>query len=130
MKFDDPKIQALFTAAHFKFSTLDPGRKIPTLYFEDANGIKGRIRQEHPKGKLIAYQGNCIRQFVSPAQDIESDVLVEGYHVWEELGEIGHGSQGLVQPLNTNADTIKGFDLSQFKDVAIVDWTAPVPVTH
>jgi hypothetical protein len=123
MLFTDPKIQALFTAAHFKFYTLDtdPSRNIPTLYFEDASGNKGRIRQKHPSGQLIAYQGKCIREFVDPNTDKKSATPASGYQVIETGTNYVHSSGGLVGLDNT---PMQGFLLSKFKDFKILDWDA------
>lgn len=127
MLFTDPKIQSLFVAKNFKFYTLDtsPDRNVPTLYFEDASGNKGRIRQKHPSGPQISYQGNCQRIFFDDNTGDESNVPVKGYRVDEVGVKKRHTSGGTV---GLDDGPIKGFDLSKYKDYPISDWTAPVKV--
>jgi hypothetical protein len=124
MLFTDKPIQDLFVVKNFKFYTLDsdPKRNVPTLYFEDANGNKGRIRQVHPKGPQISYQGNCTRIFFDDNDpDTISMAPVKGYRVFEELGRTRHISGGFV---GLDTDPVKNFDLSKFKAFPISDWTA------
>ena len=123
MLFTDPKIQALFTAAHFKFYTLDPdpSRNVPTLYFEDASGNKGRIRQKHPSGPLIAYQGNCKRSYVDPTTEKINTVPTNGNYVMEKGTKYSHISGGLI---GLDTKPMQGFALSKFKDYSVLDWTA------
>jgi hypothetical protein len=122
MLFTDKAIQDLFVAKNFKFYTLDtdPSRNVPTLYFEDANGIKGRIRQKHPKGPQISYQGKCERTFFDD-DDNESKVPVKGYRVLETAPGKKHVSGGVV---GLDDGPMKGFDLNKFKTFPISDWTA------
>lgn len=123
MLFTDKAIQDLFVAKNFKFYTLDtdPSRNVPTLYFEDANGNKGRIRQKHPRGPQISYQGKCERIFFDDDSGTESKVPVKGYRVEETAPGKRHVSGGVV---GLDADPIKGFDLSKYKAFPISDWTA------
>ena len=123
MLFTDPKIQSLFVAKNFKFYTLDtsPDRNVPTLYFEDAGGIKGRIRQKHPSGPQISYQGNCQRIYFDENTNDESKVPVKGYKVEETAPGKRHTSGGVI---GLDTDPMKGFDLSKYKAYPISDWTA------
>lgn len=123
MPFTDPKIQALFTASNFKFYTLDPdpSRNVPTLYFEDSSGNKGRIRQKHPDGPLIAYQGKCKRTYIDPKTDKTSATPTAGYYVREEGVKFMHESGGLV---GLDNNPMKGFVLANYKNYRILDWEA------
>lgn len=117
-----PDILALFTATHFQFITQAPGRQ-PTLYFEDAAGNMGRIRQVHERGPSLVYISAALNPtrvyFTQEMVDaLENDPentpnLVEeaslfpatGDHVWECIGPwdaVGghytnqHGSSGAI----------------------------------
>lgn len=133
MKFTDQPIQQLFTVGNFKFSTKDPDRDEPTLYFEDASGNKGRIRQAHTQGQVIVYSGKCTRTFQDTPEEIDdtnidkiktSTTPIEGYHVVEEDSKHFHGSKGTVQSAQLNQAAIKGFNLALFKDYLVNDWTS------
>jgi hypothetical protein len=133
MKFTDQAIQQLFTAGNYKFSTKDPDRDQPTLYFEDASGNKGRIRQAHSQGQVIVFSGKCKRTFQDTPEEIDdtnkdkiktSTSPIEGYHVVEEDDKHFHGSKGIVQSAQLNQQAIHQFNLALFKDYPINDWTS------
>mgnify|MGYP000529977629 CR=1 FL=1 len=63
----DQKSTDLFQPHHYQFSTLEAGgTRLSSLYFQDAKGVQGRWRRQHPTGELLVYQGKSLRLFIRP----------------------------------------------------------------
>lgn len=66
----DPELINLFVAPNFRFVTQAPGRP-PSLYFADAQGNAGRIRQGHgggPELDFIAAGNHLTRVYLTQVQ--------------------------------------------------------------
>jgi len=63
----EPQRDAYFNRANLGFTTLDPERGVPTLYFDDGSR-RGRIRQVHEEGAKVQDPDARERRFVTEEQ--------------------------------------------------------------
>ena len=145
-----PELRAFFIQQNFRFMTRVPRiagqrQRLPTLYFQDAAGNIGRIRQEHPReGPALVYASAAINpqrvflsdtlvaEFINNPQNIPALVgqgqalpvlrttVFEFYGVWdanENHYENQHGSSGYIVKVG---GIMPNFDIDAYAGVVTI----------